>query len=210
MSLFKESVEKMVDGRVSRIAHPIMGVIPQGAIDVVNWVATSVRIPNPHGAIHPAGGEEPPYLEFQNVPLPFSGWAIFQAFEAVVATNSRPVMVGFRGGSLYFPYIISFVTHVRQDKESQGVPNRQPIMPSKIGATALPPKLAPAKPPAPPPPPDPPKIPQPKTPPLAPTTPTTTSDGEIKRLPAPEMPVVEALKINLGNSLNVNYPVKKK
>lgn len=142
MSQFRAAVEKLVKSQMSGITNTTRGVIPQGAFDKLHWVATVVRIANPHGGIHPVGGQEPPYIELHNVPLPFNGGAIFNAIADLFQDADRGVVVGFQGGSLHFPYIVSFLSDV-QTNTDKGVPNRRAIAESKLAAGKSSPKFAP-------------------------------------------------------------------
>lgn len=146
MAHLKNVITGMIAGEMRKISHPCQGRIPAGGIDYKNWTCT-IHIPNPHGGIHPAKdtkGAADRQLVFHHVPLPKSPGGFIQAILQTVLNKDRAVTVGFKGGNLYQPYIINFLSLLNQfdDREEQKTENRQPNIANRT-LTA-----APAKPPA--------------------------------------------------------------
>jgi hypothetical protein len=129
--MFKEAVQQMVQEGLRSFTHPVQGYIPDGGVDEANNICT-VRIPNPHGGIHPGEDGGGNYIELRAVPLPFyfKGiiGGILDLFQGGVGGQGRGVMVGFRGGNMAHPFIMHPISmvHAAVDAPKQSVDERVP------------------------------------------------------------------------------------
>lgn len=162
MTHFERAIDARIQAGLREMTQMVHGVVPQGSINRESWTAT-VRIPNPHGGIHPSTNGEPQYIELQDVPLPRGPAGIITALSDLVSSVDRGCLVGFRGANMSFPYILEF-THIasdlQKDKMDTRVENRQPAQANRLTTAATPrpagiaplPALPPPPPPAPAPP----------------------------------------------------------
>jgi hypothetical protein len=129
--MFKEAVQQMVQEGMRSVTHPVQGYIPEGGVDEANNIC-SVRIPNPHGGIHPGEDGGGNYIELRAVPLPFyfKGiiGGILDLFQGGAGSEGRGVMVGFRGGNMAHPFIMHPVSmvHAAVDAPAKSVDARVP------------------------------------------------------------------------------------
>lgn len=128
MSMFKKAVQELVRQETRGTTHSVMGYIPKGT-EPDHWT-TTVRIPHPHGGIHPTGEESTRCLEFKNVPMPYTITGVIVAIKDMFWQVDRQVSVGFRGGSLTEPYIIEYQSplHEVDDKNKESTPNRNGVV----------------------------------------------------------------------------------
>ena len=136
--MFREAVHQIIDAKLKLKTDPVQGYIPSEAstdgtkaIDEKNHICT-VRIPNPHGGLNPADTTNQGYIELKGVPLPWYQQGIIGDLLALLNGGDRGVLVGFKGGNMAFPYIISPLPGFPgQDRKSRTVDNRTPVSVSR-------------------------------------------------------------------------------
>jgi hypothetical protein len=143
---FRDTIQAEVAAGLRGISHAVQGLIPADGIDFKNWTCT-VRIPNPHGGVHPGRDQtgQPNSILLKDVALPPSPGGLISAALQKVSGHDRACIVGFRGGKLSFPYIVSMLNlvHAATDRENaEKVPNRGSQIASAL-LTAPPPTLDP-------------------------------------------------------------------
>jgi hypothetical protein len=136
MNHFQKAVHEAVSSGLRTKTHPVRGLIPQGGINKDSRLCT-VQIHNPKAGKQPG---VPDNLEFRDLPLPYAPDGLIQAILNPVKDAPRVCTVGFRGGNLSFPYIISlgsYLTEVK-DKQDEKVPNRKPATAQKLTTAGSP------------------------------------------------------------------------
>jgi hypothetical protein len=168
MTHFERAIDARIAAGLRELTQMVHGVVPQNSINRESWTA-KVRIPHPHGGIHPSTNGEPQYIELEDVPLPRGPAGIISALSDLVASVDRGCLVGFRGANLSFPYILEF-THIasdlQKDKMDTRVENRQPAQADRLSTAATPR----------------PSVPLPPPPPVAPPSPTPPAPAAVQKL----------------------------
>lgn len=110
-SHFRQIVrEEMQDG-LKQILLPCQGLVtyisPSGKV-------CTVRIPLPRGGVQAGAFDDKSYHELENVPMPRSTSGVIDAWlsqlmDALGRKQQPSVLVGFKGGNIQFPYIITFL-----------------------------------------------------------------------------------------------------
>lgn len=130
MSMFRDAVHEIVQTGLRSITHPVQGYIPAGGINKDLNLCT-VRIPNPHGGVHPTSHGN--YIEFKGVPLPFFYTGFIGGLVDLVQRGDRGVVVGFKGANMANPYIVSpLSTPLNTDKKDQTVDDRKPVAKDRL------------------------------------------------------------------------------
>lgn len=124
--MFREAVHEVVTNSLKTLTHPVQGYIPEDGINFGDNICT-VRIPSPHGGIHPGDSGNPNYIELKAVPLPFYV-GVLVAWDHLLKRGSRAVLVGFKGANMAFPYIICPLSVLPgQDHLDKSVEARKPV-----------------------------------------------------------------------------------
>src|SRR5438552_19172153 len=130
--MFKQAVQELINSSLKQKTDPVKGYIPKGGIDEKNHICT-VRIPNPHGGLNPADTSTGNFIELKGIPLPWYQQGIIGDLLALLNGGDRGVLVGFKGGNMAFPYIISPLPGLPgEDKKSQSVDERKGVAVSRI------------------------------------------------------------------------------
>jgi hypothetical protein len=126
MSQFRQAVHEMVTDGLRSLSHPVQGYIPSpNGIDK-NTNTCTVRIPNPHGGVHPTNDGN--YIELKAVPLPFFFKGFLGGILDLVSKGDRGVIVGFKGSNMANPYIVSpLPALLHADKFDQTVDDRSSV-----------------------------------------------------------------------------------
>ncbi|HYT42921.1 MAG TPA: hypothetical protein VEP90_11275, partial [Methylomirabilota bacterium] len=138
--MFRELVHSIIDSKLRMKTDPVQGYIPSekladntSAINEKSNTCT-VRIPNPHGGMHTGGNSAGAYIELKNVALPF----YFKGFiggllSLLTGGGDRGVVVGFKGGNMAFPYIISPLFNTTgPDTKDRTVDDRKPVTKDRV------------------------------------------------------------------------------
>jgi hypothetical protein len=126
--MFREAVHELVRDGLRTLSHPVQGYIPKGGIDKETNLCT-VRIPNPHGGVHPSSSQEGNYIELKAIPVPFFYKGFLGGILDLVQQEDRGVIVGFKGSNMANPYIVSPLPAVlNHDKLDQTVDERKSVI----------------------------------------------------------------------------------
>lgn len=132
---FRNAIHEIVDSKLRMKTDPVQGYIPSEPLPdgskAINESTNTciVRIPNPHGGMHPGDNNSGSYIELRDVALPFYFKGLIGGLLSLLTGGGdRGVLVGFKGGNMAFPYIVSPLFNVTgPDKTDRTVNDRKPV-----------------------------------------------------------------------------------